>query len=85
MGLGRGSQAGRRGPGAEPPGPRAGPPTGPPGCASQCNRNFDASIRSGLDTRLFQGVSACAQYWMRDPASFPTVGLSNGLGFVINL
>ncbi|MCY3000748.1 MAG: hypothetical protein NTV21_02920 [Planctomycetota bacterium] len=58
--------------------------TGFPDCSGQYSYDFNALIRSGVDSRLFQGVSACAQYWMRDPASIPTVGLSNGLGFVIN-
>lgn len=58
--------------------------SGFPNCTGQYSYDFNALLRSGVDTRLFQGVSACAQYWMRDPASLPTVGLSNGLGFVIN-
>ena len=59
--------------------------TGLPSCTGQYSYDFNALIRSGVDTRLFQGVNTCAQFWMRDPASFPTVGLSDGLGFLINL
>lgn len=55
-----------------------------PNCTGSYSFDFNALIRSGTDTRLVTGAACAAQYWMRDPASTPTTGLSNAVGFTIN-
>lgn len=43
----------------------------------------DAHIRSGIDPALVPGRRVYAQWWMRDPASPSTTGLSNAFLFGI--
>ncbi|MBM3990031.1 MAG: hypothetical protein FJ298_03380 [Planctomycetes bacterium] len=62
----------------------SGGPSGAPSCLGSYGFDFNAYIRSGVDTRLVAGLGCAAQFWMRDPASTPTTGLSNAVGFVIN-
>lgn len=62
----------------------SGGPTGFPSCVGSYSFDFNAHIRSGVDSRLVTGIGCAAQFWMRDPASSPTTGLSNAVGFIIN-
>ena len=62
----------------------SGGPVGFPSCLGSYTFDFNAYIRSGVDTRLVTGIGCAAQFWMRDPASTPTTGLSNAVGFIIN-
>lgn len=52
-------------------------------CSGHYTYDFRALIQSGIDSRLVVGADIYAQYWMRDPGSSPTTGLSNGLHFTI--
>lgn len=56
---------------------------GPGGCGSSYSFDFDGLIRSGGDPGLTAFTDTYAQWWMRDPASPSTTGLSNGLRFRI--
>jgi len=62
----------------------SGGPIGFPSCLGSYSFDFNAHIRSGVDSRLVTGIGCAAQFWMRDPASSPTTGLSNAVGFIIN-
>jgi hypothetical protein len=55
--------------------------TGP--CNGTYAYDFNVRIASGIDPNLFAGASVHAQWWMRDPQSPSTTGLSDGLAFVI--
>ncbi|MCC7015059.1 MAG: hypothetical protein IT454_21020 [Planctomycetes bacterium] len=48
-------------------------------CTGSYAYDFNAHIDSGLDPALVAGADAYCQFWMRDPASASTTGLSNGL------
>ncbi|MCC7011657.1 MAG: hypothetical protein IT454_03760 [Planctomycetes bacterium] len=52
-------------------------------CTGLYSFDFRTLIQSGVDTRLIAGADIYTQYWMRDPASVPFTGLSNGLHFRI--
>jgi hypothetical protein len=52
-------------------------------CASTYSFDFDAHIRSGKDPSLTAFTVVFAQWWMRDPQSPSTTGLSNALRFRI--
>lgn len=56
---------------------------GPGGCGSMYAFDFDAYIRSGVDPLLASGAGVFAQWWMRDPQSPSTTGLSNAVDFQI--
>lgn len=55
--------------------------TGP--CNGTYAYDFNVRISSGLDPNLIVGASVHTQWWMRDPQSPSTTGLSDGLAFVI--
>jgi hypothetical protein len=52
-------------------------------CRSVFTLDFNAWIASGVDPLLVPGANVYAQWWMRDPASASTTGLSNGVTFAI--
>jgi hypothetical protein len=56
---------------------------GASGCGSNYHYDFDGRIQSGVDPGLVPGASVFCQWWMRDPASPSTTGLSDGLSFQI--
>jgi hypothetical protein len=58
--------------------------TAPDTCAGQYSFDMNAWIQSGADSNLVAGATAYAQYWMRDPGSPSTTGLSNALAFTVN-
>ncbi len=58
--------------------------TTPNTCAGQYSFDMNAWIQSGADANLVAGATAYAQYWMRDPGSPSTTGLSNALSFTVN-
>ncbi|MCK6446432.1 MAG: VCBS repeat-containing protein [Planctomycetes bacterium] len=45
--------------------------------------DFNAFVAGGTDPNLVQGAQLYVQWWMRDPQSPSTTGLSNGLAFVL--
>ncbi len=55
--------------------------------ANDCSGSFaydmNARIQSGIDSGLVVGASVYCQYWTRDPADPFTLGLTDGLSFVI--
>lgn len=56
-------------------------------CSGVLTYDFNARIRSGVDTALVPGATVYAQYWYRDgadPAGFGT-GLSDALEFTVGL
>lgn len=53
-------------------------------CEGQYSFDMNAWIQSGSDANLVAGATAYAQYWMRDPGSPSTTGLSNALAFTVN-
>ena len=56
---------------------------GPDDCSGQYSFDMRNWIQSNQDPNLVVGATAYAQYWMRDPSSASTTGLSNGLGFTV--
>jgi len=59
-----------------------GPP--PDTCAGLYAFDMNAWTQGGNDSYLVAGTTVYAQYWMRDPASPSTTGLSNALSFTVN-
>ena len=55
----------------------------PNDCSGTYSFDFNARIQSGLDPNLVVGKNVYAQYYMRDPASSPAVGLSDALAFTV--
>lgn len=58
-----------------------------PAPANDCSGSFaydmNARIQSGIDSGLVVGASVYCQYWTRDPADPFTLGLTDGVSFVI--
>jgi len=52
-------------------------------CTGTYTYDFDARIQSGFDPNLVTGAEVYAQYWMRDPGSTPTTGLTDAVHFRI--
>ncbi len=52
-------------------------------CTGAYSFDFNARIRAGVDANLVAGASIYGQWWCRDPLASFTVGLSNGISFVI--
>ncbi|MBL8803180.1 MAG: hypothetical protein JNN27_14340 [Planctomycetes bacterium] len=59
-----------------------GPP--PDTCAGLYAFDMNEWTQGGNDSNLVAGATVYAQYWMRDPASPSTTGLSNALSFTVN-
>lgn len=52
-------------------------------CTGAYSLELNALIQSSFDPMLSVGATIRAQYWMRDPASPSTTGLTNGLAFTV--
>jgi hypothetical protein len=52
-------------------------------CNATYSIDFNAFMATSPDPTLVAGAAVCAQWWMRDPGSASSTGLSNGLAFVI--
>lgn len=52
-------------------------------CEGEYSYDFNARIQAGVDGNLVAGATIYAQWWSRDPGASFTVGLSNGISFVI--
>jgi hypothetical protein len=52
-------------------------------CSASYSLDFNAYAASGVDPNLIQGAAVFTQWWMRDPQSASTTGLSAGLSFVL--
>jgi hypothetical protein len=53
-------------------------------CSGAFQFDFKTYLQSGADPTLIVGSEVFLQCWARDPASFSTTSLSNGLRFLIN-
>ena len=56
---------------------------GPDDCSGTASYDFNARIQSAVDPALVVGAVVDAQYYYRDPANAQTVGLANGIEFLI--
>ncbi|MBI5433057.1 MAG: VCBS repeat-containing protein [Planctomycetes bacterium] len=61
--------------------PQTSPGSGP--CDGTYSFDFNAYLAGGGDPNLGQGSTVYTQWWMRDPQSPSTTGLSAGLSFVL--
>ncbi len=52
-------------------------------CSGSYSYDFNARIQAGVDSNLVAGATIYGQWWYRDPSASFTVGLSNGISFVI--
>lgn len=52
-------------------------------CSGGYSYDFNARIQGGLDPSLVAGQAAYGQFWMRDPGSASTTGLSNALRVIV--
>ncbi len=52
-------------------------------CSGSYSYDFSARIQSGADANLVAGATVYGQWWYRDPIASFSVGLSNGISFVI--
>ena len=52
-------------------------------CSGGYSFDFNALVASGANPALIEGVDVWTQYWMRDPQSASTTGLTDGLHFVL--
>lgn len=52
-------------------------------CTGSYSYDFNPRIQAGVDANLVAGATIYAQWWSRDPSASFTVGLSNGISFVI--
>jgi hypothetical protein len=52
-------------------------------CTGSMHFDFNAYVRSGVDSQLYAGRTVATQYYYRDPMDPYRVGLSNGRYFTI--